>query len=75
MRTLLAVMCAALLGLTFAGSAYAATTRRQAVRAAQHEAISHHVLLDGRYGAADAWVRWRQEADRRKQQEAGIEQA
>ena len=40
----------------------------------QHESVPHHVFFDRRDGAANARVRGRQEAHRRQQQDAGIEQ-
>ena len=39
----------------------------------QHKAVSHHIFLDRRDGAANARVRGRKETHRRQQQDAGIE--
>ena len=40
----------------------------------QHKPVAHHVFFDRRDGAAHARVRRRQEAHRRQQQDAGVEQ-
>src|SRR5215471_16289557 len=53
-------------------------SRRQAINVrpgsiAQHQAVDHELLLDGRDGAAHAWIVHRQEAKERDEQQARIE--